>query len=300
MRIAVESFVVMMNLFILVTQSIYLVKSALRTSFSTRSQRVHQLLFLLSVLFLIAYQYKLLKIRYSQRVWDFDNSLVTGKIKMLQYIAENVLRAAVLMSVSIVLSSVDKMKVCGIKDNAVFRASILAYSLARTVPLAAMFIPFFKDVSFESFLMELFLIGEGTVAVLVFISLRKSLGKIQKELGSCFLPEKSYLEYLIGQYRSHSTMFIGSLAVETVARAIFLFVMLEHRSKTLVFLRDLGNLLRIISVYALIKSLNDLVFIDYSQDTLLYSKDHPGQNGQSRFFAFEEDRDKNGPRLGKE
>lgn len=300
MRIVVESFVVMANLFVLVTQNICLVKNALRTSFSTRSQRIHQLFFLLSVLFLVAYQYRLLKIRYGQQIWDFDNSVMTGKIKVLQYIAENLLRTVVLLSLDIIMSSIDKMKIFGIKDNAALRTSIFVYNLIRTVPIAAISIPLTGNVSFESFLMELFLIGEGTVIVLVFASLRKSLGKIQKELCSSFLPEKSYLEYLLGQYRSHSSMFVGSLIAETTSRVIFLFVMLEHRSKTLVFLRDLGNLLKIISIYVLIKSLNDLIFIDYNQNTLLYAKTDADQSVRSRFFVFEEDPDENTPELGKE
>lgn len=299
MRVIVESFVVMANLFVLIMQIISLAKNALRTPFSTRIQRTLQLLFLLSILFLMACQFKLLKTRYSHQVWDFDNTEVMGKIKLLQYIAENLLRAVVLLSLSTILSSTDRMKVRGIKDNAAFQVSILAYNLARSVPITVIFVSFANDVPFESFLMELFLIGEGAAAFLIYISLRGSLENVQKELGSSFLPERSYLEYLLSQYRLYTSMIAGSLVAEIVARVTFLFVMIEHQSRALVFLWDAGNLLKIISIYVLVKALNDLVFIDYSQDTLLYSKGNANQS-QERFFVFEEDPGEKVLELGKE
>lgn len=284
MKIVLETFVSLCYLFILLTQGILFIKSAVNSICIQKSQRIAQFFFLIALLFLTFYQLKILSFAYTTQVVDFENNILTVKIKYLQYIGENTLHSLVVYALSVVLDHFKNFKLKSISDQHALKLSVLIYTFVRLFPVLVILSYIATNIPLASFVMELFLISESAVKIFIFLYSIKVIKRILKEVDICLMTDKSLVQYMLTGFKTALFNLVLALMFDCMSRILYLAAVLNMRSKTVLFIKDLGNLLRLMSLKLMLECLIDILFTNYGNAKI-------GSNGEenSKFFVFEDE-----------
>ncbi|KAM0681029.1 hypothetical protein GINT2_000812 [Glugoides intestinalis] len=246
-----------------------------------------QFLFLASLLFLTFYQLKILSFAYKTQIVDFESNVTTIKVKYLQYIGENILHSLIVYALSIVLEHFKNFKLKSISDQHALKLSVLVYAVVRLFPVFLILYYLPINIPIASFAMEMFLIGESAVKIFIFLYTIKVIKNILKEVDICLMTDKSLVQYMLKGFKTALFSLTIALLFDCFSRILYLAVVINTRSKTLMFIKDLGNLLRLISLKLMLESLIDILFTNYGNAKI-------GSHGEenSKFFVFEEEEQK--------
>lgn len=287
MRIVLHSFVHICFIFIISINALLFVKNAINSSYSTYSKKILQIYFFFALLFLIYFHFSVLKALYTGKVLDVESGSLLGRLKTWQYIGENMLHSVVCYSFGTILESLERFKMKSIKDQRSMKSTAYFYSFIRYIPVFMILLHLNENLPFYSFLIEIFLIGEYTALILVFSNFYKTIKNVENEVEICLMRDKSMVQFFLANIKSILKRFIVSLGLESLSKVMFLTVMMGKSKKSLTFLYDASNLLKLISIYLLLETLLDLVFIDYGGLKVILNE---GEN--DKFFIFENDENK--------
>lgn len=284
MRIILDSFVVLCTLAALFIQGLSFFKYAVNSIYASNPQRAIQFSFLIGLLFLIFYQLKELKTIYKRQVVDFEDTSIIAKLKSLQYLGENILQSVIIAAFACVFDTFKKFKLKAIRDQKAYRNTCVIYSILRIIPALVILWGISKKPAFLSFLMEIFLISEGVVKILVLFAIEKMIERIAGEIDACLLSDKSFMQSILSQYQRLSSKLFIALSLDCAYRFLYLAVVLNLRSKTILLMKDLSNLLKIASIYLILDSLIEIIFINASGIRITFN-----ENEKDKFFVFDEE-----------
>lgn len=282
MRIALDSFVNICYLFVLLLQASLFVRNAIYSACTPRSQRLSQFYLMFALVFMIFYQFQLLKLLYNRRIADFENDSAASKLKTLQYFGENIFHSVLCHSLAVVLESFEGFKMHSITDQRAMKLSAFVYAYARYIPAIVMISRLNKSTSFYSFLIEAFLISEDVVLVLVFANLIRLIKKMTVEIEICLMADKTMVQYVLSVFKTLLSRLIVSLSLECLSKMLYLVVVMGQKSRALAFIYDTSNLLRVVSAYLILGNLIDLVFADCRSFKVAFN-----ENKDDKFFEFE-------------
>jgi hypothetical protein len=287
MKLMIESFVNLVYFSVIIYHGMAFIKNGIFTICKTKSQRALQSLYFVSILFLGFHQLKLLKIVYKQRVWELDGTLIGSKLKTLQFLGENLLNSVIIFSLALILESFNNFNVKEMKDRQALKISSIIYGVLRLGLITYLTSNVYTNVALYSFLIEMFMISEFLILIFTFISLNETIKKLKIEIEVCLMNDKSYILHILSMIRSFSTKFIFALFFQCVYRSLYLTILINKTSKTLIIIKDISNLLKIISFHFIFENINNLMIFN---DPSAVAK--CGQQEDDKFFVFEEDQNK--------
>lgn len=297
MRVLIESFVVLLTFSILLIQCLYILRKTFKSNMAFDFEKLYHFSYLFAVSLLLASQYRLLMAIYKKKIYDYENGLLIGQLKILQFFSENIFKSVFVCSINIILNLLELMKVAGIKDNRIIQYSIFLYSILRSFPIGILIFTFSEAVAFNIFVVETFLLSENVVFAILLFVLHQVIFIIKKEVSQSIHPEKPYIQYQLRFLLQISQGFIVSLVLESISKIVFVFVMIESQTKFLVFLKDIANLFKIISIFIIITSMNRLIFNDIDETNLMHTKKSFNSNKEFKFFIFDEESSEVGPEI---
>ncbi|ELA42092.1 uncharacterized protein VICG_00941 [Vittaforma corneae ATCC 50505] len=288
MKIFLDSFVNICYLFALLIQAFLFVRNAIYSSCAPRSQRLSQFYLMFSLIFMVFYQLQLLRTLYNRKIIDFENVPATSKLKTLQYVGENTIHSVLCHSLAVILESFENFKMHSITDQRVMKLSAFIYAYIRYLPVMVMMSRLYRNTSFYSFLIEAFLISEDIVLILIFVNLIRLIKKIAKEIETCLMTDKTMVQYLLSVFKVLLSRLAVSLSLECLSKMLYLVVITRERSKALMFINDISNFLRVVSIYLVLENLTDMVFTDCRSFKVAFN-----EHEKDKFFEFEHAEKKN-------
>lgn len=290
MLVYLQSFTIMINLFLLFTECYIIAKQSVYSGFRKSCKHAYKAGLGFSVLLLIAYNLKTLFHSYNKSTWGFEGTYITNEIRTLQYLAENVFRSIFIFSFDFILKSIYTVKIKDLYDKETLRPSILIYGLGRIVPAFTLIFALKSQPAFFSYVMEIVMVAEGFVISMLLFALIKHFIEVQKELLISSLPEKPHFEIETNDLLLITKKCFFGILFESFARFLLVFVMVEKKSKLLLFLIDISNLIKLISLVLIILSINKLIFKGTNVDDALITGSST-KSFSERFFLFDSESD---------
>jgi len=281
MKIVLESFVNVCHLLALLIPFGSFTLNAIYSPNGTRSQRSVQFFLMIAFFFMISYRLQLLRSIYSGKD---GNAILSGKLKVLQYIGENLLHSVICHALAILLGAFENFKVNSITDQKAMQLSTYIYGYVRCLPAALILFKLTGDVELYSFLMDILLTAENAVLILIFSSIVHIVNKVMLEIDVCLMRDKAVVLYFLGKCRTTLTSLATALFMEFLAKMLYLAAMLGSTSRGMAVANDISNLFRVISIYLILRSVVSIVFIDFKSFKVVFN-----EAGNERFFVFTED-----------
>lgn len=287
MEVIAHPFVNLGLLLISCLQLASLARRALKGGGAMRIQRLLQAAVFVCLLAHIAHEYLLVREFYASETLGKQASpgLVAG-----QYLNEQVLQTLSVLSLLVFVYSLYPLRAAGRRETALAQSSVYGYAAARLVPAAALWLGFARDAPLAPAAMDVLLAGEAVVLGIVFCCLGLQVRDVQGRLEESLVPERFFVEKMVGRLGGISRGFGACFAIESGYRVALIAAAVYPASARTAAVADACSVLRVIHHALIFQTLKQIALVENDADDGIASKISRGggalPGGTFRFFEF--------------